>query len=67
MLTPLEPSIDINDELSLQLPFKLSDKKSKYLGDFGHVFIENIQDYYRPNRRPPLKPIASTLGECFSL
>ena len=47
MLTPLEPSIDINNELSLSLPFNLSDKKYQYQGEFGNVFIENINDYYQ--------------------
>ena len=63
MLTPLEPSIDINDDLSLTLPFYLPDKKSKYQGEFGNVFIDNSPDYYRPNRRPPLKPISTTIGK----
>lgn len=62
MLTPLEPAIDINNELSLPLPFNLPEKKSSSQGEFGHVFIENIPDYYRPNRRPPIKPISLTLG-----
>jgi hypothetical protein len=61
MLTPLEPSIDISNELSLTLPFNLPDKKYQYQGEFGHVFIENINDHYRPNRRPPIKPISSTI------
>jgi hypothetical protein len=61
MLTPLEPSIDINNELSVSLPFNLPDKKYQYQGEFGHVFIENINDYYRPHRRPPIKPISSTI------
>ena len=62
MLTPLEPAIDINNELSLPLPFNLPEKKSSSQGEFGHVFIENSPDYYRPNRRPPVKPISLTLG-----
>jgi hypothetical protein len=49
MLTPLEPLIDNKDDLSL--PF--AGKKSNYQGVFGDAFIENISDYYRPNRRPP--------------
>jgi hypothetical protein len=61
MLTPFEPSIDINNELSLSLPFNLPDKKYPYQGEFGHVFIDNIQDYYRPHRRPPIKPISLTI------
>ena len=71
MLTPLEPSIDINNELSITLPFNIPEKKSSYQGEFGNVFIENLPDYYRPNRRPPppqIKPISSThrmLSFCF--
>src|SRR5689334_3221949 len=61
MLTPLEPSIDINNELSLSLPFNIPDKKHSYQGEFGNVFIDNIQDHYRPHRRPPIKPISSTI------
>lgn len=61
MLTPLEPSIDINNELSLSLPFNIPDKKHQYQDEFGHVFIANINDHYRPNRRPPIKPISSTI------
>ncbi len=61
MLTPLEPSIDINNELSITLPFNLPEKKYQYQGEFGHVFIENINDYYRPHRRPPIKPISSII------
>jgi hypothetical protein len=52
MLTSLEPSIDINNELSLSLSFDLPDKKHSYQGEFGHVFIENIQDFYRPQIKP---------------
>lgn len=63
MLTPLEPSIDINNDLSITLPFDLPDKKYQYQGDFGNVFIETVQDYYRPYRRPPVKPITSTAGK----
>ncbi|CAF3505803.1 unnamed protein product [Adineta steineri] len=62
MLTPLEPSIDINNELSLSLPIDVPEKKYSYQGEFGHAFIENINDYYRPHRRPPLKPIPSTIA-----
>lgn len=62
MLTPLEPAIDINNELSLPLPFNLPEKKSSSQGEFGGIFIENSPDYYRPNRRPPVKPISLTLG-----
>lgn len=62
MLIPLEPAIDINNELSLSLPFNLSEKKYSSQGELGHIFIENILDYYRPNRRPPIKPISLTLG-----
>ena len=65
MLIPLEPSIDINNELSLCLPFDLSDKKYSYQGEFGHVFIENINDYYRPHRRPPPKSTLSTVDLFF--
>ncbi len=61
MLTPLEPSIDINNELSLSLSIDLSEKKYPYQGEFGHVFIENINDYYRPHRRPSVKPISSII------
>ncbi len=61
MLTPLEPSIDINNELSLSLPFALPEKRHPCQGEFGHVFVENIPDYYRPNRRPPPKPVSSTI------
>lgn len=60
MLTPLEPSIDINNELSLTLPFDTPDKKFQYQGDFGNAFIEGIQDHYRPHRKPPAKPVSST-------
>lgn len=67
MLTPLEPSIDISNDLSLSLPFNMPEKKSKFHGDFGQVFIESIQDYYRPNRRPPLKPVSSTINAAQSL
>ena len=63
MLTPLEPPIDINNELSLSLPFDLPEKKYQHQGEFGHAFIENIHDYYRPHRRPPPKPIPSTIGK----
>jgi hypothetical protein len=49
MLTPLEPLIDNKDDVS----FHMSEKKSNYQGEFGNVFIENIHDYYRPNRRAP--------------
>jgi hypothetical protein len=66
MLTPLEPSIDISNELSLSLPFNLPDKKHSYQGEFGHVFIETISDYYRPHRRPPIKPISATIREFLS-
>jgi hypothetical protein len=62
MLTPMEPAIDINNELSLPLPFNLSEKKSSFQGEFGDIFIENIPDCYRPNRRPPVKPLSLTLG-----
>lgn len=49
MLTPLEPALDHRDDLVL--PF--SQKKSNSQGQFGDVFIENLPDYYRPNRRAP--------------
>jgi hypothetical protein len=49
MLTPFEPLIENRDDLS----FHFSEKKSNYQGEFGNIFIENIHDYYRPNRRPP--------------
>ncbi|CAF1210250.1 unnamed protein product [Rotaria sordida] len=62
MLTPLEPSIDINNDLSLSLPFDLPDKKYQYQGEFGNVFIENISDHYRPYRKPPVKPISSIIS-----
>ena len=69
MLTPLEPSIDINNELSLSLPIDPPDKKYQCQGEFGHVFIDNMNDHYRPHRRPPAKPISSTTRKfsgCFS-
>ena len=65
MLTPLEPLIDINNEFSLTVPLNLSEKKSSFQGDFGHVFIENMSDYYRPSRHappPPKKPLALLLA-----
>lgn len=65
MLTPLEPSIDINDELSLSLAINLPDKKYQYQGEFGNVFIDNINDYYRPHRRPPPKPVSQTIGKLY--
>jgi hypothetical protein len=58
MLTPVEPLIDISNELSLSLPVNFSGKKSKSQGEFGDIFIDNINDYYRPYRRAP--PISST-------
>ena len=61
MLTPLEPFIDISSELSLSLPIDLPDKKYQYQGDFGNVFIETINDYYRPQRRPPPKPVSAAI------
>ncbi|CAF3363447.1 unnamed protein product [Rotaria sp. Silwood1] len=61
MLTPLEPSIDINNDLSLSLPFDIPDKKYQNQGEFGNVFIENIPDHYRPYRKPPVKPISSRM------
>ncbi|CAF1683806.1 unnamed protein product, partial [Adineta ricciae] len=61
MLTPLEPLIDISSELSLSLPIDLPDKKYQYQGEFGNVFIETINDYYRPQRRPPPKPVSATI------
>lgn len=67
MLTPLEPSIDINNELSLALPFNIPEKKYSSQGAFGHIFVETLADYYRPNRRPPIKPLSLALGmSCFS-
>jgi hypothetical protein len=41
----------------------VTDKKLKFQGEFGHVFIDTIQDYYRPHRRPPLKLVSSTIGK----
>lgn len=64
MLTPLEPSIDINNELSLSLPIDLTNKKHPCRGEFGHVFVDGIADHYRPHRRPPPKPVAPTTGMC---
>lgn len=49
MLTPLEPALDHRDDLVLPI----SQKKSPYQGQFGDIFIENLSDYYRPNRRAP--------------
>jgi len=49
MLTPLEPLIDIQDDLS----FHFSETKSNYQGEFGDIFITNIDDYYRSYRRAP--------------
>ena len=66
MLTPLEPAIDISNDLSLSLPFEISEK-SKFQGDFGQVFIDSVQDYYRPHRRPPLKHVPSIANAAQSL
>jgi hypothetical protein len=66
MLTPIEPSIDIKNDLF----FNFSDNKSKYQGEFGDIFIENIKDYYRPYRRappPPPPPIISSLERHYRL
>ncbi|CAF2074749.1 unnamed protein product [Rotaria magnacalcarata] len=67
-LIPLEPSIDKPNELPL--PFKISDKTTKHQGEFGHVFIENMNDCYRPNRQyrsiSPTKS-SSTLERHFRL
>jgi hypothetical protein len=57
MLTPIEPLIDINNETS--------SKKSNYQGEFGNIFIETINDYYRPYRRAPI--ISSSLERHYRL
>jgi hypothetical protein len=58
MLTPVEPILDINNEIS-------TSKKSNYQGEFGDIFIENINDYYRPYRQAPI--ISSTLERHYRL
>ncbi|CAF1248982.1 unnamed protein product [Adineta steineri] len=59
MLTPVEPLIDISNELFLSSSVNIIDiKKSKFQGEFGDIFIDNVQDHYRPYRRAPL--ISST-------
>jgi len=69
MLTPLEPSININNIMNYHYLYHLIYliKKYQYQREFGHVFIENINDYYRPNRRPPIKPISSTIRKFYFL
>lgn len=59
MLTPIEPIIDVKNDLILNF----STKKSKYQGEFGDVFIENIPDYYRSYRRRPLIVQSNSLSE----
>ncbi|CAF3886677.1 unnamed protein product [Rotaria sp. Silwood2] len=58
MLTPLEPMFDSNNELFLT--FQFSDKKSNYEGEFGNIFIENINDNYRPNRQISSKSLTNS-------
>ncbi|CAF3790913.1 unnamed protein product [Rotaria sp. Silwood1] len=60
MLTSLEPIIDSTSDLFL--PFKFFDKELKYQGEFGDIFIENINDYYRPNRPISLKSSTNLLS-----
>jgi len=55
MLTPLEPIINIKNDLS----FNFSQQQSKYQGEFGDIFIENTIDYYRPYRRVPPKSLST--------
>ncbi|CAF0790054.1 unnamed protein product [Rotaria sordida] len=59
-LTPIEPMIDNTDELLL--PFKFSNKKLRNQGEFGNIFIENINDYYRPNRQILSKSFTNSLS-----
>ena len=54
MLTPLEPLIENKEDSD--------EKKSNYRGEFGDVFIENLHDYYRPNRRAPPIIIPNSLS-----
>lgn len=54
MLTPVEPTIEHKDDFI----FRFMEKKYSHQGQLGDVFIENLSDYYRPNRRAPpiIKP-----------
>lgn len=59
MLTPIEPIIETQHDLLINFPIT----KSKYQGEFGDVFIENINDHYRPYRRPPPSTVSNSLLE----
>ncbi|CAF1000074.1 unnamed protein product [Adineta ricciae] len=59
MLTPVEPLIDVSNELCLSVNFS-STKKYSFQGEFGDVFLDDITDYYRPHRRAPPKPIKAS-------
>jgi hypothetical protein len=60
-LTPVEPLIDISNEQPVPVNFSVV-KKSQCQGEFGDIFIDNINDYYRPHRRAPSKLRANTLS-----
>ena len=67
MLTPIEPMIDIKDDLSYSF---VSEQKSKYQGNFGDIFIDTLTDFYRPTHRAPpilLPKSLSTLERHFRL
>ena len=67
MLTPVEPLIDVSNDLCLSVNFS-STKKYSFQGEFGDVFLNDITDYYRPHRRAPPKPIkASSLERRYRL
>lgn len=59
MLTPVEPTIDIKGDLSVT---SASEQKFKYRGDFGDLFLDNLTDFYRPNRRAPPLLIPKSLS-----
>ncbi|UJR10319.1 hypothetical protein I4U23_014525 [Adineta vaga] len=61
MLTPVEPLIDLSKELPLSMNFS-NIKKHQYQGEFGDIFIDDMNDYYRSYRRAPPKPIINPLS-----
>ncbi|CAF1068255.1 unnamed protein product [Didymodactylos carnosus] len=65
MLNPMEPSIDISKE-----PYSiigLSDKQYNSEGDFGDVYIETIDDYYRPDPLSALSALERRYRVCSTL
>ena len=58
-LTPVEPSIDISSELPLSLKFSGISKPSCQ-GAFGDVYLDSINDHYRPSRRAPPKRVVNS-------